>query len=634
MDDDSGRWRGDFMNNSAMLAHIGWSRPSGRHLVRLLVAVASIMAAFPSTIHGQTAENVAVVVNDNSADSQRIAERYAQVRQLPASNIFRIKTSTDETIERNAYLKTIEQPISLAIKRAGLQDRLLYLVLTKGVPLRIAGTTGLDGTLASVDSELTLLYRRMVGQSVPAPGKVDNPYFLGDRPISQAFPFTHREHDIYLVTRLDGFTVDEALALIDRAQAPAPEGSVVLDRRGAGGASSQWLEATADRLTAQGQRARFLESPTVSSPDEAGVLGYYSARASDVGSAYREASTGLATGSIAATFTSFDARTFRQPPEDWRPTTSGDKKMWFEGSGAPLIGDLIRGGVTGVAGQVGEPYLLGAVRPQILFPAYLAGFNLAEAFYLAIPSLSWQTVVIGDPLCAPVRRNPFSRDQLEEATSDKTGLPGLFAKRRLAALTAANREVPEAAVAQFLRSQTLLERDDRAGARRALEEAVKLAPRAAGLVTTLAQLEEQAGDYDAAIEHYRLAIDAQPSNVVALNNLAFALAVRRGAAAEALPFAKRAASLAPRAGTVLDTLGWIEHLTGNDAAAANELNKAVQLAPGEAEIRLHAAIVYAAIEKGERAEKELKEALLLDPSLADRDEVRQLREGIKSPARP
>jgi len=36
--------------------------------------------------------------------------------------------------------------------------------------------------------------------------------------------------------------------------------------------------------------------------------------------------------------------------------------------------------------------MLGAVRPEILFPAYLAGFNLVEAVYLAIPTLSWQTV--------------------------------------------------------------------------------------------------------------------------------------------------------------------------------------------------------------------------------------------------
>ena len=37
-------------------------------------------------------------------------------------------------------------------------------------------------------------------------------------------------------------------------------------------------------------------------------------------------------------------------------------------------------------------------RPDLLLPAYYSGRNLAESFYLSIPALSWQNVVIGDPL--------------------------------------------------------------------------------------------------------------------------------------------------------------------------------------------------------------------------------------------
>src|SRR5439155_1520651 len=43
----------------------------------------------------------------------------------------------------------------------------------------------------------------------------------------------------------------------------------------------------------------------------------------------------------------------------------------------------------------------GTARPEILFPAYRAGFTLAESFYMALPHLSWQAVVVGDPLAAP-----------------------------------------------------------------------------------------------------------------------------------------------------------------------------------------------------------------------------------------
>ena len=37
-------------------------------------------------------------------------------------------------------------------------------------------------------------------------------------------PFSHREHDIYLVTRIDAFTVDQAMSLVDKAQNASTEG--------------------------------------------------------------------------------------------------------------------------------------------------------------------------------------------------------------------------------------------------------------------------------------------------------------------------------------------------------------------------------------------------------------------------
>ncbi len=172
--------------------------------------------------------------------------------------------------------------MGLAIRRGGLQDRLLYLVLTKGVPLRIAGTTGLAGTLASVDSKLTLLYRRLAGQPISTAGKIDNPYYLGARPIGEARPFSHREHDIYLVTRIDAFTVDQALALIDRAQAPATDGRIVLDQRGAVASAGRWLEQAAARLADQGHESRVVLGTTARPPGaEEVVLGYYASVASD-----------------------------------------------------------------------------------------------------------------------------------------------------------------------------------------------------------------------------------------------------------------------------------------------------------------------------------------------------------------
>jgi uncharacterized protein (TIGR03790 family) len=597
----------------------------GALLLTALIIIAPAAAAM-----AQSAENVAVVINDLSPDSQRIGEHYARTRGVPPSNVLRIQTTPNDSIERDTYVRTIERPLGRAITRAALQDRLLFIVLTKGVPLRIVGTAGLQGSSASVDSELTLLYRRLTGQAVPPDGAIDNPYFLGTHELREARPFSHREHDIYLVTRLDAFTVDEALALVDRAQTPRAQGQIILDQRADPPASEigdEWLQLAARRLTAQGHEQRvLLETTPKAVRGVDAVVGLYSWGAADPEHRTRVTGMKFVPGAIAANLASLDARTFRLPPAAWQPTASVDRAAWFEGSGDALIGDLIREGVTGVSGQVGEAFRRGAVRPEILFPAYVAGFTLAEAFYLALPTLSWQAVVVGDPLAAPFGGRRLTRGELEEDIDGTTGLPGAFSRRRIATLAATNRDVPAAALSPVVRALALLDNDDKAGAGRALAEAIKLAPRLPNWLVSLASLQEQAGEYAAAVATYQDVVSLQPGNVVALNNAAYALAVYLGKPAEALPLANRAVSLAPRVGTIIDTLAWTEHLLGEHAVAAKLLADAIRLEPRQAEIRLHAAIVYAALKQWDRADAELKEALRLDPGLETREEVRRLRQ--------
>ena len=93
-----------------------------------------------------------------------------------------------------------------------------------------------------------------------------------------------------------------------------------------------------------------------------------------------------------------------------------------------MIADYIHEGVTGISGYVYEPYLQACERPQILFPAYVQGLNLAESFYLAMPYLSWQTVVVGDPLVSPYLGTPLSPEESNPPQDPATGLPEYFAK--------------------------------------------------------------------------------------------------------------------------------------------------------------------------------------------------------------
>jgi uncharacterized protein (TIGR03790 family) len=525
----------------------------------------------------------------------------------------------------------IQAPIAAWLRQHAAQDRILYIVLTKGIPLRIKGTLGRDGTVASVDSELTLLYGRLVGRNPTAAGMLPNPYFLGSAPVPQARTFSHEMSDIYLVTRLDGYTVEDVMGLIDRGAAPAGEGRILLDQKvvfdDSGG--NERLKAAADRLTKSGFGDRVvLETSSRVLSGEKNVLGYYSWGSNDPAITTRHFGFGFLAGAIAGMYVSTDARTFNEPPAAWTIGNWKDKTTFFAGSPQSLAGDLIREGVTGVAAHVEEPFLDATIRPDILFPAYLSGFNLAESFYLAMRYLSWQTVVVGDPLCAPFSRKVLQPSEIDKGIDPSTELPALFAARRLQVLTAQGTQ-PDAARA-FLRAEARGAKGDTAGAQKALEEATALDAKLVAAHLMLASEYEAQQEYDKAIARYRAVLTVTPDSVIALNNLAYGLAVHKGQPIEAIGYAEGAMTLSGgRSPEIADTLAWVQHLLGRDREAAQILERLVRAAPARAEYRLHAAVVFAAAGRLEEAATELREAVRLDPELEKSDEVKALRLKLK-----
>jgi tetratricopeptide (TPR) repeat protein len=84
---------------------------------------------------------------------------------------------------------------------------------------------------------------------------------------------------------------------------------------------------------------------------------------------------------------------------------------------------------------------------------------------------------------------------------------------------------------------------DNAGARQALEQATAVDGSLLASQLMLGTLYERSEEWDAAIARYRLVIAKNPNQFGALNNLAYALAVRKKDPAAALPLAKRAYAL-------------------------------------------------------------------------------------------
>ena len=574
----------------------------------------------------QDGESVLLVINTTSTTSEQIGAHYTRARLIPAQNVVRLTTESTDEIARDRYLREVENPISEWLTRHSAQDRILYIVLTKGIPLRIRGSGGRQGSMASVDSELTLLYRKLVGASSPTPGPVPNPYFRSAGLAVEAKPFTHANFDIYLVSRLDGFTEGEAIALIDRGVSPTRDGLFLLDASGttAGRIADGWLQTTANKLVEAGYKDRvFLESTPGILTERKNVLGYASLGSNDPSIKQRRLGFGFAPGALATLFVSTDARTLQEPPDQWQPGITGDPRLFFSGSPQSLSADLIRDGITGVAGHVAEPFLDGAIRPDVLFPAYVAGFNLIESFYLAMPYLGWQTVVFGDPLCAPFRNQTIRLEELVPPIDPETDLPDYFYQRRLKQLTSTGTN--PAAARLLLAGEARQRRGDETGMREALEKATSMDPSLSAADLMLATAYEKAKEYDLSIERYRRVLEANPGNLVAANNLAYALAVYKHMPHDALPTAEKAFAASKGEPHIADTLGWIYYLLGNPSGAEPLLIRAAAGAPDNADIQLHLAHVHAALGHRELAVAALNKSIELDATLSNREDAKMLR---------
>jgi uncharacterized protein (TIGR03790 family) len=340
----------------------------------------------------QTPDQVLLVMNGRSPVSREIGEYYRIHRSIPQTNICTIDTAPVETIARSVYNGEIEEPIGALLKKRGLREQILYIVLTSGVPLRIDGSgAALGSEAASVDSELTLLYQRLRSVVIPLLGPVPNPFFA--HPDS---PFRHPAFPMYLVTRLDGYTMDDMKGLVDRAPLARDAGKFVIDlKEREANEGNEWLRRAA--LLLPKDRVLLDASSTVLTGIR-NVIGYASWGSNDTDRKNRLLHFGWLPGAIATEFVSYDARTFRPPPAKWEIGTWNDPHSWYAGAPQSLTGDYIHEGVTGASGQVFEPFLAFCPRPDYILPAYYSGRNLAESFYLGIPGLSWMNVVIGDPL--------------------------------------------------------------------------------------------------------------------------------------------------------------------------------------------------------------------------------------------
>jgi uncharacterized protein (TIGR03790 family) len=393
------------------------------------------------------ADRVILLTNSAAPDSQAIAKHYAEVRGVPPSNIISLRMSVEETITWKEFVATIWQPLEDALVTKGWIDaipmdlydevgrreyaisghRIAALILCRGVPLRIAHDPSLYKEVepltdhaelrtnrGAVDSELSLLAQT----DYPINATLPNPLFHNDHPTD------YGQAQVVKVSRLDGPTAADALHLVDLAMEAERNGLLgraYVDIAGPHPSGDRWLGDAAADLRTLGfdisvghGPGTFPASARIDAP--AFYLGWY---APDLNGPFRLPGFRFPPGAIAVHMHSFSAQTLRSATVGW-------------------CGPLIARGATATMGNVFEPYLEYLHRPDLLMKALARGEDLVDAAYYALPVLSWQSILIGDPLYHPFAV-PLSA-QTKDLSGLSSPLAGYAVMRQMNLLDAADRK--------------------------------------------------------------------------------------------------------------------------------------------------------------------------------------------------
>jgi uncharacterized protein (TIGR03790 family) len=380
----------------------------------LLLCFAPLLQATPAV---PIPASVAVLYNSSSPDSKAIATYYAEARKIPRENLVGLPLPDKEEITREEFNTKILEPLKSEYDKRGwwqrqkdnagnlipVGTRIRILTCIFGVPSRIAALPGdpkmtpggpppIQTSEAAVDSELALLGI----EGLPITGSLKNPYFKADANVAvNNLPMT-------LVGRIDA----PSRAICERMIRDAIEaertglwGMAVIDiakKYGTMEAGDPWLESIARTHRETGIPTlvdRFPDTLPTNYPlrDVATYYGWYDW---NVNGPFVNPSFRFKKGAVAVHLHSFSAAQLRDPAKNWC---------------APLLAR----GAAATLGNVHEPYLEMTHHFDIFQARLMAGYTLVEAAYMSVPVLSWQNVVLGDPLYRPYLHIDGSGEKVE-----------------------------------------------------------------------------------------------------------------------------------------------------------------------------------------------------------------------------
>jgi tetratricopeptide (TPR) repeat protein len=136
-------------------------------------------------------------------------------------------------------------------------------------------------------------------------------------------------------------------------------------------------------------------------------------------------------------------------------------------------------------------------------------------------------------------------------------------------------------------------------------------------------LEEETGNYPAAVKIYRKILEIAPNNVAALNNLSVRLCENPATVQEAMELAIKVQELAPDNPAVNDTIGWAYYNKGVYKTALNYLVRAAAH-DKSARVQYHLAMAYFKLGDKTQGTASLLAAQKLDPGLPEAAMARKI----------
>jgi uncharacterized protein (TIGR03790 family) len=359
-------------------------------------------------------EEVAVIVNTESEDSLRIGELYARLRNVPLRNLIRISVPVSEGISRTDYEELIAGPVRKAIAGLYNEGEIRCILTTYGVPLRVNSSKPLIYPEHKINSYQKMINEKKKERSILKERRKKRE--AADKELNSKIKDLGSEiTDLNIkLGRLKGHDTAAALdseltLMVSRLDAPTPElaeglvrtaieveqtglsGKVYLDARGKTGKDAYGLfdediRRTA-RILAKGRMQVVLDNNSRlfrrgEARSAALYCGWYSHKK------YVDAFQ-WSKGAVGYHVASSEAVSLHDPK----------RKYWVK--------SMIEKGVIASIGPVKEPYLTAFPPPSIFFPLLMSGkYTLVEVFAMTNPFLSWQMILVGDPLYNPFRNNP------------------------------------------------------------------------------------------------------------------------------------------------------------------------------------------------------------------------------------